>query len=681
MMKSWLRGVGCASVVLCMTGAARAANRFVAPTAEELSMTSLPGYPGVAAVVLFREQITEDDLHVVKHYDRIKILTEEGKEYANVELSFATTNGENSDYGANDKSLGEIEGRTIHPDGKIIPFTGKPYLKVMEKERGVKFQALVFTLPDVEVGSIVEYRYATRISDHSYEAPDWYIQGPLYLKAAHFVWYPTVKELVDSKERPINSISWFPILPEGAKIVHTMLPQTSHFDATPQFYELSVKDVPPTVKEEFMPPIASFSYRVLFNFTAYRSPAEFWKDEGKEWSKGVDSFANPNAELKKETATVIAGASSDGEKLEKIYAEVMSLENTRFTREHERREDKAEGEGKVKSAADVLSHKRGTPSQLTELFVGMARAAGLKAYVMNVPNRSKELFTPVWLSFQQFDDLIAIAVIDGKNVYLDPGWRYTPYGHLAWEHTFVRGLRQTDGGTDFDLTGGDDYKFNRSLRVASLEMSEKGEITGTVKLTFFGASAVSWRHAALGGDEESLQRALRKHLEGLLPKTLEVTVGAIESLAAYEQPLIVNYTVKGTIGTPTGKRMVLPADVFEAGATATFPHEKRELAVYFHYAQYQQDATRIHFAKNFEVEAVPDEGKYKYMDEEAYTLGVTKDETGYTTRRNHARSEVLVPPKDYEALRTYYAQFESKDQESVVLKVKPAAEATAAAGN
>ena len=29
-----------------------------------------------------------------------------------------------------------ITGRTIHPDGTIIPFTGKPYLKVLEKGQG-----------------------------------------------------------------------------------------------------------------------------------------------------------------------------------------------------------------------------------------------------------------------------------------------------------------------------------------------------------------------------------------------------------------------------------------------------------------------------------------------------------------------------------------------------------------
>ena len=180
---------------------------FIKPTAEELAMTSLPGFPGVSAVVLFREEVTNDDMHSVGHYDRIKILTKDGEKYANVELPFYSTTFVDTEHLGDDKSLGEIEGRTIHADGKIIPLTAKPYLKVIEKQQGVKLQEKVFTLPDVEVGSIIEYRYTTRIDDNMYEAPDWYIQGELYLKAAHYLWYPTEKELIDSRQHPIHSRS------------------------------------------------------------------------------------------------------------------------------------------------------------------------------------------------------------------------------------------------------------------------------------------------------------------------------------------------------------------------------------------------------------------------------------------------------------------------------------------
>jgi len=657
----------------------RAQTNFTPPTPEELSMTSLEGFPGAAAVVLNREEITKDDLHVVFHYERIKILTKEGEKYANVELPFVSTSDDYGSLGGDNKSLEQITGRTIHPDGKIVLFTGKPYLKVIEKEKGLKLQERIFTLPDVEVGSIIEYRYSTRIADNMYEAPDWYIQGDLYLKSAHFIWYPTSKDLSNERGR-VTTITWFPILPAGVKIERHDIPRSSSFSDGPiQYFELTIKNVPPQAKESFMPPIASYSYRVLFNFTAERTTAEWWKAEGKDWSKRLDSFADPNSELKRDTAAITAGATTDDDKLKKIYAAVMGLENTHYTRQHDQREEKAEGGGQVKNAADVLNHKRGTQTQLTELFVGMARAAGLKAYFMYVPDRSVEFFTPAWLSFRQFDDEIAIVNVDGKEKFFDPGCRYCGYGHLAWQHTLVQGLREVDKGTEFGGTPGEDLAYNTMSRVANMRMDDAGQITGKIDLAFAGADAVEWRHVALSGDAESLDHALRTHLEDMVPKSLQVKVDKVDNLTEYDQPLKVSYQVTGTLGTHTGKRMILPSDIFLSGSSATFTDEKREDAVYFEYPRYLQDAVRLNLPGTMSVEGTPTAARFDIPKQEVYTLSVVSDAKGFTTRRNHLRSELLVQPKDYDALRKYYAQFESKDQESVVLKGAPIA--GAAGGN
>jgi len=657
--RSWIAVVAVGFLVAARV--ARAADPFVKPMAAELAMKELPGYPGVAAVVLYRERVTVDDLHVVNHYDRVKVLTKEGKKYANVELPFTSFNDE--DYGV-DKKLGAIVGRTIHADGTIIPFTGKPYLKTEESRGQVKRQAKVFTLPDVEVGSIIEYRYTTRYNISIVESPNWYIQGDLYVKSAHYEWYPAF------------GITWFSRLPPGVSVKTSVRLNPHDGVGTTNVFLLDIKDVPPIVEEEFDPPVRSYSYRVLFNYTSYKSPEEFWRVEGKEWSKRVDAFTNPNGELKAETAKIVAGASSPEEKLRKIYAVVMGLESTRFTRERDARENRADGE-RVKSAVDVLKLGRGTPSQLTELFVGMVRAAGMKAYVMDVPDRSIELFTPAWLSFEQFDDMIAIVSVDGKDVYLDPGWRYEPYGHLAWQHTLVSGLRQTEGGTEFAKTATETYRDNQTTRAANFVMDETGNATGKIEITYVGTAAVSWRHTALSGDDESLRQGLQKSMEEKLPKSLEVKVGAIQNLTEYEKPLTVSYSVTGTLGTMTGKRLLLPIDALTTSAAATFPHEKREQPVYFQYPELVQDAMRVVFKKGFALEAAPAADKREYQGVELYDIGVSSDAISFTTRRTHIQGETLVYPKDYATLRQFYSQLESKDKESVVLKVLPGEGASA----
>ncbi|MEO7028904.1 MAG: DUF3857 domain-containing protein [Acidobacteriaceae bacterium] len=659
----------CAVAILatCVTGSALASDQWVKPTAEELSMTAVPGHPGAPAAYLLREEITKDDLHVVQHYERIKILTEKGKDYANVELRFASFTGDFGDYNNDNKTVSDIAGRTIHADGTVIPFSGKPYRKVIYKGPYFKYQARVFTLPDVEVGSIVEYRYATRIDDNIFEAPDWFIQGDIFTKAAHFVWYPTVREL-GSSEGTVNSITMFPILPDGVKLEHRETPGAGQNEPQ-QIYELTAHDVAALPEEDFMPPMRSFTYRVLFAYSAYRSGPEFWKSTGKKWAKEMDKFIGPDNSLKAATETVVAGAQTQEDKLKKIYAAVMAMENTDFTRDHQSKEDKATGLGKISTAGDVFKHGRGYGNELAAVYVGMARAAGMKAYLMMVPDRSKRLFTPGWMSLNQFDNSIAIVNVDGKERFFDPGQRYCAFGHLAWEDTMVQGMRQVDGGSDFATTPGDNYTDTKTGRVANLTMDERGEVTGPVNLSFTGSAALDWRRQALRGDEESLKLALRTTLEGMLPKTLEVKVTSIENLTDYEKPLVANFTVAGSLGTPTGKRLILPVDLFLVDDAVTFPHDKREMPVYFPYPQTVQDALRIKFPATLTVEAAPPETKVKFHDAGLYSIVAATAPDSVTVRRSYLFNGVVVQVKDYGDLRTFYSQMETKDKDSIVLRV------------
>ena len=57
------------------------------PTPEELKMTSEPGAPNADAIYLYREDVTDNKLHMEAVYVRLKILRDEGKKYADVELT------------------------------------------------------------------------------------------------------------------------------------------------------------------------------------------------------------------------------------------------------------------------------------------------------------------------------------------------------------------------------------------------------------------------------------------------------------------------------------------------------------------------------------------------------------------------------------------------------------------
>jgi hypothetical protein len=623
-------------------------------------MTSQPEVPGAPAVYLFREETTDDKMHMFSIYVRLKVLTERGKEQGNVELSYAKVR----DRGG--FSVEDIQGRTIHSDGTIIPFTGKPYEKLVEKTQGIKVMAKVFTLPDVEVGSIIEYRYKLRYDDNSLKSPDWYIQTDLWTRKSHYLWKPINLNgniiVTGERGQTKSFIAWASILPQGATVTQTPLAGS---DQT--LLELNVHDIPPEPQEDFMPPIRSFTYRVLFYYAGYRTADEFWKNEGKFWAKTQDKFIGPGAAVTAAVKDLVAASDTPDQKLRKIYAAVMNLENTRYTRQHSSAEEKAQGFKEVRNTDDIWTRKRGTDDQLAALFVAMARAAGFKAYVGIVTNRDRNIFEKNYLTLSQLDDVVAIVSVNGTDEFFDPGTRFCPYGHLTWKHTYAQGIRQTDAGSDYFGTPGEPYTYSRVQRVANLTLNQHGEVTGTITMTYIGDPAVHWRQRSIEGDSASLEREIRTSVEQLVPAGMELKVASIDKLQDYEQPLVANIEVKGTLGSSTGKRVLLPGDIFEANVKPAFPHEKRDIPVYFQYTHMTQDAVRLHFPQTLSVESLPAGDKTTFEKSIAYNLSSESAPGSFTVRRNYVLGGIVFSQQQYASLRTFFSKMENKDQESVVL--------------
>jgi hypothetical protein len=642
----------CLLVVVMVGGAARVyAATWQVPTAEELAMTSQPQVPGAPAVYLFREEIADDNMHFHSMYVRLKVLSEKGKSYADVELPYIS-----------DTSITEIAGRTIQPDGSEVPFTGKPYTKTLMKDKTSKLQAKVFTMPAVQVGSILEYRYTWRYDEHMLSAPEWFVQRDLYMRSGHFLWKPfDTKDgyyLVTGQDGKIEDrLAWAQILPVGAKVETKTLP------GKPNYFELHVHDIAPIEEEESALPMHSVSMRVEFYYTGATSEESYWRDAGKNWSKNVNSFIGSGSEVRTEVGRVTAPGDTPEVKLKKIYADVMTLNNTDFARQKDASESKL-----AKSANDILKQKSGSGDQLTMLFVAMARAAGLKADVALIANRNEHIFWPPLLSFGQLDDYIAIVTADGKEVYLDPGQRDCPYGLMAWKHTDTQGVRQAEGGgTGPAQVPLPVYLSSQVQRVGDLTMDKNGAVLGSVKMTWLGNPALAWRQRYLRSDTAELNRALKESMDDMLPSGMKASLASVQNLEDYEKPLVVNFTVDGRVGTTTSKRMIVPAQFFETTETPRFTATKRTLPIDLHYGSRTIDAVRLVLPANMHWEVPPPAKSIDMKTEAMYRSSAALNGNAIIFRRQLDIGAVILMQEEYAALHDFYAKVASADEEQGVI--------------
>ena len=235
-------------------------------TPEELKMTAEPKAPGALAIYLYR-QVDRDDTEFREYnYARIKILSEEGRKYADVEIPFL-------------KGVGNIKGiqaRTIHSDGSIAHFDGKVYERMIVKAKGIKFLAKTFTMPDVQPGSIIEYRYTRTNPDGYISDSRWLLSEELFTKHAKFS--------LHRNDRFALQWSWPRGLPAG-----TNPPVEEH-----HIIRLETQDVPAFQIEDYMPPQDEMKYRVDFLYTRNpeKDPDKFWKEEAKRLYRGIDLFTD-----------------------------------------------------------------------------------------------------------------------------------------------------------------------------------------------------------------------------------------------------------------------------------------------------------------------------------------------------------------------------------------------------
>ena len=345
-------------------------------TPAELSMTDEPLSPGAPAIILYR-QVERDDSGLTGHendFFRVKILKEEGRKHADVEIPFY------KEFGIN---VVNIKARTVHSDGSSVNFEGKPFEKAIAKAKGLKYMAKTFTLPDVQVGSIIEYSYTIDLPEYSLLNSQWILSDELFTKHARFSLKPYTSNYSNLH------VSWrWNLLPAGT---------TPPKDGPDHVIRMEANNIPAFQTEDFMPPPDELKSRVDFAYTDdfdSKNAAEFWKKRGKKLNGEVEAFIGKPKAMEQAVGQIASPSDAPITKLEKIYARVQQLRNTSYEVEKTEKEQKRAKEKQNSNVEDVWKRAYGNGRELNWLFLALARAAGFEANSVFLSDRRHYFFDP-----------------------------------------------------------------------------------------------------------------------------------------------------------------------------------------------------------------------------------------------------------------------------------------------
>ncbi|HUR97560.1 MAG TPA: DUF3857 and transglutaminase domain-containing protein [Pyrinomonadaceae bacterium] len=616
-------------------------------TPAELQMKAPLVEPDADAEAIFWETWLDDKkLNSIyyEHYVRVKIFTARGQEkFSKFDIPF--TKG---------KKIEDIAARVIKPDGSILTLDPKDiFEREVVKAGKIKVMAKSFAIPGIEPGVIVEYRYKETYKD---------------------AWGNGIR-LIFQKDIPMQKIVFHVRPQKGYTLVPTFYNMTAtSFAEDPSdkgFLMASMSNVPAYKVEPQMPPEDEVRRWAFLNY--YASDPGIWRRVNQKYAPWLNIYAKPTDLIRKKAAELTAGATTDDEKLRRIYDYIQKqIKNVDFdlTLTDEQREKLDHDH-----AEDTIKLGMGNSVYVELLFASLAKASGYEVNLVFSGDRSDNFFSPEKYPFAAFIHLACVAVkVQDEWKYFNASVPYVPYGYLTWNEEGVTAMLIGEEGFMWRNVPITDQDKSPAKRTADLTLSDDGTLEGTLKFEYWGQQAISRRRDNYNASEAKRRDNAEQQIKGQM-STSEVSNVTIENMSDTSKPLTYSMKVKiPNYAQRTGQRLFLQPGFFEYGVKPMFSASTREHGIYFAYPWSEHDSVDIHLPKGYELDS-PDLpqpisdpkkiGSLKVLMNYDKAAGVLRYRRDF---HFGGGGTVLFPTAAYPALKGMFDAFNKADSHIITLK-------------
>ncbi|HSE98066.1 MAG TPA: DUF3857 and transglutaminase domain-containing protein, partial [Blastocatellia bacterium] len=566
----------------------RAASGWRPVTPQELRMTAADiGDPEADAAILFREGELNDNDPAgtsLKVYIRIKIFNERGRRYADVQLPYRVELGK----------INDVHARTIRPDGSVVEVEGRDILdRLLVKTTHGIHRAKVFSMPAVQAGSIIEYRYRqTYPQGFRYFALD--LQSELFTRELHYRIQPQAASRLDVRWVTFNAR-------DARKFAPT-------WDGT---YDIKARDITAFRREPLMPPELTVKVWgwLYYSDELETNPDKYWRSYSQRMYDRARAETNPSGAIKRVIESITLSTDGPQEKIARIYNYVQNeIRNLGF---RDTRDEESEGAREFKrnnNADETIRRRYGTPREINRLFIAMLRAAGLDARVAEVTTRDENFFHRSFPdSFQFNGELAAFVSGDGSIQFYDPGTPFCPLGMLSWEKEAVTALvydRRDLRFVETPLTDASRSSLDRSFRVTPYA---DGRVGVQVETKIGGQRALELRNEIVDLHPAGQRKRFADPVRALLTSAdIDEAAINISNLTARSAPVEAAYgfTVP-QFASRTGSRLLLRPALLAHPDEGRFAAPHRTNSIYLSYPWSEKERMAIESPEGYEVEQLP----------------------------------------------------------------------------
>src|SRR5262245_22658759 len=609
---------------------------------EEKALSPDPEHGSQHGIILVNESVRDEstgtETNLYRHV-RAKVFSNEGRRLGDIEIDHDRERG----------LLKKWWGFTVLPDGTVLDFKQSDLKEQqLAATRGRSYGVLKATLPGIVPGCIIDYGYV--IQDRGlYFSTRVDIQEESPVKLFRYRWAPFTG----------LTAAYGLVHADGLAVATTRGQRSVLMTAT---------DLPAVLDEPYMPPDAESHATAVFYYRRTGSKAqEFWDLEAERLVRRATTFAKEKPIAQAVASMKIPPDADLMTKLRTAYDwATRHVKNTsmQMAEEKEAGDDDEEKPENWRTAQDILTAGEGHGRDLDFLYFGLARALGAEVFPVLAADRTERYFNPDYLTVEQFDwTLMAVKAKgepDEKLVFVDLG-SGLPFGEIPWWITGSRALLASPQGHRMVFLAPSDPRKNLSESQVKISFNVD---EGTMLFTYTNEGKCQrgltsrWRLRGLNPDERA------KELEALCGASGEMEIS--KAVAPNLQDPAANFRLECE-GTLSGAniRRDLGGDTFGilgpwVEELPRFSSPTRTPNVVFSYPSLASLKIDVQSPPGF----VATGAKPPVLVESnfgRYALMITTTPEGYHVERLYALSAVVVPPKDYDALRKFFEQVAQAD--------------------
>jgi transglutaminase-like putative cysteine protease len=627
-----------------------ASNNWRPVTPQDMRLTAATiGDPDADAAILFREGYLNDngpDPTNLRVYIRIKIFNDRGRRYADVQLPYRAELGRVSD----------VTARTIRPNGSVVEVNDRDIFDViLLKTVNTVWRAKVFSMPAVEPGSIIEYRYRqTYTRGFRYFQLD--LQSELFTRELRYSIQPQAASRLDVRWAKFNT-------PTDSKQFDAI------WDGT---FNIKAENIPPFRREPLMPPeLAVKMWGWIYYTNEISTDADkYWRDYAQRMHDRVSDETTPTRDVRRAVELITLSTESQRDTIKRIYTYVQKEIFNVGAKDSEGDFLSWAALKKSDSPEEVIRRRYGTPREINRLFVAMMRAAGFDARVAELTTRDENFFKHAFPdSFQLNGEITALITRDGPVQFFDPGTPHCPLGMLSWEKEAVTALIYGKRDWSFTDTPLTDATRNSQERSTSVTLLPDGKVDARVEMKASGQFAIGLRNRSIDPNSDVHHKDIVASVRKVLPEAVinESSV-ALSNLTDFGEPFKASYSFSvPRFATRSEKRLLLKPALLNHPDENLLKEPRRVNSVYFQYPWSEVERVEIETPGGYEVEQLP-EAVSLDIGAASYEARFRREANRVVFERRMTVNGFFIRADQYPALKGFFDLVHQADRAAISFK-------------